>query len=259
MTTIPLKVSGVDTSHHQTGEPNLSAAVKAGVEFWYHKCTEGTSFVDSLYDLRRARASPTPIVFGGYHFARPSVGDARAEAAHFVKHLTIMPGDLLPALDIEEDGGLTDAQLDAWAKNFCDEVLKLTGYNCVVYTPYSLPSVAHLPLWVARYSNDNRAPVIPAGWQQETIRQFSNGTFGVPNSVPGFGHVDLNTYGKGKSIMDIRTMPTTTIEKKLTRGWRVDSAVGDLAEAEKFSEHDPRKGLLRRALEALKTIKPSNK
>lgn len=204
--TTALKINGADISHHQGGVLDFTKAKRAGLEFLYHKATEGNSYVDDMYKKRRAEADKAKVPFGAYHFARPETGDAAKEAKHFLDVAKPKPGDLLPVLDLEDNGKLNPQQLDTWARTFVETVTKLTGFKVMVYTPFALPSIGHCPLWVARYSNTNTSPVIPAPWKTATLRQFSNGVYGVPNKLPGFGAVDLNTYGPGASLKTI-TIP----------------------------------------------------
>ena len=187
--TKPLRVDGVDISHHQQQSIGWDALKRAGVQWMYHKCTEGVGFRDTNYNRRRLEAKKAGMPFGGYHFARPNAGDARKEARFFVTALNPEEGDLIPCLDLETKEHLDGMALVKWADEFCDEVEKLTGFVPLIYTPYMLSSAleAKALVWVPRYNDDNRPPVRP--WD---IWQFSNGQLGVPDSVPGLGHVDLN-------------------------------------------------------------------
>lgn len=195
-----LPVHGVDISHHQGGHIDWAAAKRAGVQFVYHKATEGDSYVDPMYVRRRKEVKTAGLPFGAYHFARPEVGDANIEATRFIKTADPQPGDLIPALDLETTEGLTQAQLETWAEAFSKKVKALTGYWPVVYTPY-LFSKGRVPgaRWVPRYNNDNRPPTQTG----VDIWQFSNGVLGVPNKVAGLGNVDLNTFRNATQLKDI--------------------------------------------------------
>lgn len=186
----PLPVDGADVSHHQP-PLNLARAKEEGLRFVYHKATEGDSYVDPKYRLRRQQARKAGIPFGAYHFARAEYlkgrPDAKAEARRFIEVAKPVPGDLRPALDLETAEGLTPGQLKTWAKAFSDEVFRLIGVRPVLYSPWELS--LGLTRWVPRYNNDNEPPRIP--WD---IWQFSNGVLGVPDAHPGLGHVDLNTF-----------------------------------------------------------------
>lgn len=197
-----MRVDGVDISHWQSGALDFSAAKKAGVKFVYHKATEGVTVKDSNYTKRRAEAKAAGVPFGAYHFARaqtPLKSDAVAEAKYFLSVAKPVEGDLYPVLDLETTEGLTNAQLREWAAAFIGE-LSEQGFKCVLYTNFDLGNVgAHL-LWTARYSNANTLPKL-SGWD---IWQFSNGVYGVPKSVAGFGNVDLNTMRAGLKVSDFQ-------------------------------------------------------
>jgi len=250
--TNPRKVHGVDISHHQNGTIGWAALRRAGVQFMYHKATEGTSFVDQNYEKRRKEARAAAVPFGAYHFARPESGDARQEARFFIKVAKPVPGDLAPCLDLETKEHLAGAALVEWADNFCDEVEKLTGVTPVVYTPYDLSFALERKaiFWVPRYNNSNTPPA-----RQWDIWQFSNGQFGVPNQVPGLGHVDLNTFNTGVSLADI--LIPVRAQVKTSKGENVDAAEKLLTTAEKRAkEGSERDTLLDRARRVLKKIKP---
>lgn len=203
MTVTPLKVHGSDVSHHQ-GTLNLKDAADHGLQFLYHKATEGTSFVDDEYAARRAAAKKAGIPFGAYHFARPKVGNADEEARHFLSTAKPVAGDLFPALDLEtNDSNLTQLQLTRWVAEFVAIVQSRVGVKPVIYTPFSLLKHFDAPLWVPRYNNTNTPPVTPKPWDKWDIWQFSNGVYGVPDSFPGLGHVDLNHLRDGFKVKDI--------------------------------------------------------
>jgi len=59
----------------------------------------------------------------------------------------------------------------------------------------------------ARHSNATRPPNIPESWKRYAIWQFSNGSFGRPNVVPGIGHCDLNTLAAAEGQLDRLHIP----------------------------------------------------
>jgi GH25 family lysozyme M1 (1,4-beta-N-acetylmuramidase) len=194
----PLRVDLVDISHHQSYKIDWAAAKKAGVKGVYHKATEGASFKDSSYAARRVAAAAARMPFGAYHFARPGLGDAASEARHFLAVAKPKPGDLAPMLDLEDTGGLTTAQLTTWVGVWVATVQKACKVRPIIYTPFNLGSHHGCPLWVARYHNGNAEPKVPAPWDRWDVRQFSNGTYGVPKRITGFpGPTDLNTLRAG--------------------------------------------------------------
>ena len=188
------RIDGVDFSHWQAGTVvNYTKARRSGVRFMWHKATESTTYVDASYGTRRQQ-SAGHLTFGAYHFARPSKTDGKTQAQFFLRHATVRKGDLRPALDLEDSGGLGIAALTAWAGKFVAEVEHQTGEKPFIYTPFDLNNNFDCPLWVARYSDAMSPPRVPKPWKTWTVWQFSNGVYGSPTSAPGIGgKVDLNT------------------------------------------------------------------
>lgn len=246
--TARMRIDGVDISRHQ-GDTKIDwrALKAAGVKWMYHKATEGSTFKDEHYQPRRLEAMKNGMPFGAYHFARPSGGDAKDEAAFFIQVAKPQPGDLRPCLDLEVMDGLSMPQIVTWADVFCAEVVRLTGVMPVIYTPYKLSDALESKaiFWVPRYNNSNTPPT--RGWD---IWQFSNGQYGVPNRVPGLGHVDLNHSKIGVQELLI---PVKGVPDPRTGGARVEHAISDLEKAEKKAPEGSRRDtILKRALRVLK-------
>lgn len=199
MTTKPLRIDGIDLSHYQPQKINYAAAKAAGVKFLYHKATEGTGWADPNYSLRRIEAKNSALLFGAYHFAQPTKNNAVAEADWFLKNAKPQPGDMLPALDLEVNpNNLSVSELSTWVNTWWSHVQHVLGIQRgVTYTHFTLTSTANTYLWVPRYTDSNATPVVPAPWGNFAIRQFSDGRYGVPNSVPGVGHCDINHIRDG--------------------------------------------------------------
>lgn len=248
--TMPLPVHGVDISHHQKNiNIDWTKLKNAGVQWMYHKASEGISLRDSAYLRRREQAKAAGMPFGAYHFARPSGGDARAEARFFIDVSRPMVGDLRPCLDLETREFVSGQALVDWADAFCDEIQRLVKVVPVVYTPYTLSQELEdrAIFWVPRYNNRNERP-----FRDWDIWQFSNGQLGLPNSVPGLGHVDLN-YSPKVSLAELQFPPQNNVPT--SRGRNVDEAITLLfqAKAKPGSERDT---LLKKASKILKSIKP---
>jgi GH25 family lysozyme M1 (1,4-beta-N-acetylmuramidase) len=145
--------------------------------------------------VRQARKAGVPV--GAYHFARPDRGDAAEEARFFLAKTDIRAGDMLPMLDLESSEGLSPSELTAWTGTWVRTVTRhLAGLGLrgrpIIYTPFNLEKGFGCFCWVARYSNDFRAPVVPRPWKRAVIWQHSNGRYGPVKNVAGFGSVDVN-------------------------------------------------------------------
>lgn len=212
MATKPRRVDVADISHHQSAV-NLGRAKEAGLKGIYHKTSEGDTMVDDKFMSRRLAARSVLLPFGGYHFARAERDDARAEAERFLRLVKPKPGDLVPALDLETDEGLTQKQLARWEETFSDVIEQGVGVRPVLYSPWSQFANGPQVQWVPRYNNSNTPPE-----QEWDMWQFSNGVLGVPNSYPGLGHCDLNTFGKGMTLKHLLIPKPEPTKRRILMG-----------------------------------------
>ncbi|MCA1702103.1 MAG: glycoside hydrolase family 25 protein [Actinobacteria bacterium] len=126
---------GIDISHWQ-GDIDWSYLATGNVKFVIAKATEGQDYVDPMYDDNKAGATGIGLKFTGYHFARPdaTLGDAAKEAAHFVQTAKLAKGNLIPALDLEANGGLSVTALQTWVRQWLKKVTSLVGAKPMIYS-----------------------------------------------------------------------------------------------------------------------------
>jgi len=194
---------GIDVSHHQ-GTIDWAQVAASGQRFVIAKATEGLFSVDPTYATNRAGAMAAGLVFGAYHFARPDLhpNDPTGEADHFVDTAQLGPGNIVPVLDLERSGDLTQAQLTAWILAWLGEVTARTGVRPMVYTSpngwanrtgdtTAVADAGYSLLWIAHWFVAE--PTVPANdWQGNgwAFWQYSN-----CGTVPGIsGCVDLDWY-----------------------------------------------------------------
>jgi GH25 family lysozyme M1 (1,4-beta-N-acetylmuramidase) len=202
----PGALPGIDVSHHQ-GVIDWSQVAGSGKRFAIAKATEGRTFVDPNYAFNKSGAEMAGVVFGAYHFARPdgTANDAIIEADHFVDVAELEPGNLIPVLDIERTGGLSQAQVTQWILDWLDRVTERLGVRPMIYTSpngwqtrtgntTAVADAGYIVLWVAHWGVS--APNVPAqnwsghGW---TFWQYGN-----CGTVPGIdGCVDVDWYETG--------------------------------------------------------------
>ncbi|MEO8438462.1 MAG: glycoside hydrolase family 25 protein, partial [Chloroflexota bacterium] len=195
---------GIDISHWQ-GAIDWTKVAAAGKQFAFMKASESTDYTDPTYVWNRQQARANGLYVGAYHFAQPSteIGDAIAEADHFLITATPASGDLLPVLDLERSGGLSQAALTTWVQAYVGRIFERTGVHAMIYvspnfwknymgdTTWFAINGFNI-LWVAHWTTATE-PLVPAqnwgggGW---TFWQYtSDGT------VPGIGgRVDLDRY-----------------------------------------------------------------
>ena len=189
---------GVDVSHWQ-GTIAWSQVDNAGVQFAFMKATEGTNYTDTMLARNWAATEQVGIYRGAYHFARPSVGSAPAQARYFVSKVGSFkqPGVLPPVLDLEATGGLGTAALRTWVSTWLTTVEDLTGRTPILYFSPSFwesnmgnsTAFTRYPLWIAHYTTAS-APRVPGGWSTWTFWQRTDS-----GRVSGIsGNVDMNRF-----------------------------------------------------------------
>lgn len=210
----PARRDAVDLSHHNVGVTlsTLRQAKQGGVRFVLHKATEGFGFVDSQYQARRRLSDLLELPFGGYHFAKPRVSGGRQQARHYLSVAQPRPGDVGPALDLEDPNniaGLSRAQVTDWVHDFIDECQRELGTSTgLLYTQFDLEDDFGWHLWAARYNDAMRPPRVPTPWSAWTIWQFTNGQAGIPRDTPGLGTIDASTLaGDPTTVLPSLTIP----------------------------------------------------
>lgn len=161
-----MALNGIDISNNN-GAMDLSGIP---FDFVICKATEGTTFVDSYCDGFIQQAYKLGKLTGVYHFAR--TGNAKEQARYFVAAIEGYVGKTALFLDWENAGTYDTSVLSqgpGWAKEWLDEVYRLTGVRPMVYMSksvcreYDWSAVAkEYSLWMAQYPNYE-----PTGYQAE--------------------------------------------------------------------------------------------
>src|SRR3954452_1229763 len=209
----PGTLEGLDVSHWQNTIDWLAVAA-AGRSFSYIKASEDVDFVDNMYATNRAAANAAGVGLGAHHSATPasSSGDGGAEADHFVDTAKPASGDLLPVLDLERSGGLSQTALITWVRDWLDRVEERTGVRAVIYCSPNFwktymgdttwfANNGYEVLWVAHWTTASD-PTVPGGaWGANGWTFWQYTSSGV---VPGIaGRVDLNRFN-GSDLKAVR-------------------------------------------------------
>jgi len=173
----------VDLSNHQK-HVNVAALRRAGIKGGWHKATEGASFHDALFGLRRAEFGHHGLRFGAYHFAQPGEHGAYLQADVFSDVVDRLERhDLRPVLDLEATNGLAAKKLETWARLWCQRVKHNLGVWPLVYSypafldGLGLRSPIGGGLWLASYDrNDGKEHPyrVPPPWRRAVAHQFSS-------------------------------------------------------------------------------------
>lgn len=201
-------VEGIDISSNQ-GEVDWTAVKAAGKTFAFVRATLGGHQPDAKFSVNWPCMKDAGIIRAAYHFFWPAT-PWRVQADSFLETLgPLSPGDLPPALDLEEAIAKSDPRRhDIWqdipanqrlsmVQNWLDTVEDATGLRPIIYTRQNfiepllgadLGALSTYPLWIAHYGVSE--PRIPPAWTSWTFWQYSDqGTAGGVHT-----QVDCNRF-----------------------------------------------------------------
>ncbi|MDR3546492.1 MAG: GH25 family lysozyme [Candidatus Limnocylindrales bacterium] len=196
-------LEGIDVSHYQ-GVIDWPSVAAAGKHFAIVQATDGETCLDPMYATNHANARAAGTRVTAYHFAEPSStpGEAIVQADWFVNSAALLPGDLVPALDLEQTGGLSVSDLQAWVGAWLGEVTAKLGVRPMIYASPAFWATSmgdttmfadqgYSVLWIAHWGTSS--PTVPAGnWDGHgwTFWQYTS-----TGSVAGIsGNVDLDRF-----------------------------------------------------------------
>ncbi len=187
---------------HPSGQAiNWSQVHSDGHSFAIVKATEDVTYTNPYFASDWSAIKANGMYRGAYHFARPGSSSGAAQAAYFLSFVgnTSEGGDLPPALDLEDSGGLSSGALIAWTQDFVSTVAAQTGRKPMIYSypnfwknqMANTTAFTSYPLWIANYTGTSSPTYpLPGGWAQYTFWQYTSSA-----SVPGIsGNVDLSRY-----------------------------------------------------------------
>lgn len=170
-------IRGLDVSHHN-GTMDWPSLKEKGFQFAFFKATEGTGFVDKMFDANVKAASQEGFLIGAYHFFRPGQ-DAIDQANHFLNTVAGHVLTLPHVLDWEvSDHVRAGVQISA-ARAWLQLVETRSKRKPIIYgspsflTDLGLPlNFADYALWVANYGVN--APKIPKPWHKYAFWQTTD-------------------------------------------------------------------------------------
>ena len=155
-------IKGVDISNWQ---PNINyqALKDAGVEIVIMKASESNYYRDKYLDQHYNGCKAKGIKVGFYHFFRCDK-PAKEQAQFFINCIAGKQYDVKLVLDIETNEGQGKDTVTNMAREFLEEVKRLTGTTPMIYTftsfanSYLDSSLSCYPKWIAHYSPLNPNP-----------------------------------------------------------------------------------------------------
>ena len=229
-------VSGLDVSEHQPSV-DWGQQWNLGARFAYIKATEGNYYTNPVFASQYSGAQAAGLIRGAYHYANPAASSGADQARIFVQSGGGWSGDgytMPPVLDFEGNPyagrtingfyqgnicyDMSPDALTAWARDFSNTMLSLTGRLPVIYTGNywwkdcvgNPLGFGDNPLWLASYPSapsDNAGP-IPASWSTYSIWQYADsGKFAGDQNVWAGDYAGLQRFATGTP----RTDPTRKV------------------------------------------------
>jgi len=190
-------VKGMDVASYDD-VTDWNAAKADGIEYAFIRVSDGLQYPDPTFASKWPAAKAAGMLRGAYQYFRPAE-DPIAQADLLLNATgPMMPGDLPPVLDLEVNGGLTQAQVTAAVKMWIDHVTAAIGRPPIVYAGlYSWPDLTGgadfttSPLWIAQYTSA-ACPNIPGPWTKWLFWQdtASGSAAGVANP----GNLDMDVF-----------------------------------------------------------------
>jgi lysozyme len=203
------EVHGIDVSHFQDviDWKRLMAVTTYGdtirFNFVYIKATQGMILEDEMFEENWEDARDQHVVRGAYHYFLPDK-NAGLQADNFILNVKLKPGDLPPAVDIEEARGKSKKEIIEGLKTFIQKIEEHYGVKPIIYSnlnfieDYLSDDFKDYPFWISHFYEDE----LPA---DENIHwlfwQHSNKTdlLGINGNVDA--DVFNGTYGAFDSLL----------------------------------------------------------
>lgn len=158
----PFHIHGIDVSRYQQ---QIDWARVVGtqvrhkrIHFAFIKATEGSAMKDPYFDYNWKHSRQNGLVRGAYHYFLPDI-NPQHQAQHFIRTVRLQSGDLPPVVDVEEQRGMTPAQVRRHLKVFLELLRRHYGVRPIIYTnrDFYKNHFAHQPdfkpyaFWIAHY------------------------------------------------------------------------------------------------------------
>lgn len=179
---------GIDVSHYQGNIDWDAVADGTPISYVYLKATEGAALVDNTYERNLQEARRVGLSVGSYHFYRPNV-DWKQQFDNMVSVVKMEDQDLVPIIDIEHRGSVSEATFISDLRAFIEKVTEYYGKKPLLYTyhnfynRYLTGQFSDYHFMIARYRSDS--PTLDDGKDYIMWQYTSTG------SIPGIrGNVD---------------------------------------------------------------------
>ena len=192
---------GIDVSRYQGIIDWDQVAGSYLISYAYLKATEGASLVDKTYHRNLKEAKRVGLSVGAYHFYRPNIS-WKEQYDNFTSVVKAKDQDLIPIIDIEHRGRVSEKKFIEDLEKFIEKVTKFYGKKPLLYTfhnfynKYLSGCFPDYPWMIARYRDDK--PLLNDGRDYVVWQYTATGT------IPGVeGDVDRSRIMGNYSLDNI--------------------------------------------------------
>lgn len=175
-------LKGLDLYERSAGL-DYNEVKKDGYEFILHKASEGYTYLDKKFKTEIPKIKAAGLLTGAYVFSRPSSSKAEDEAQTILRQIKEVGGvDLPPILDMEDNGGLSDSDLQAYVTKWRVAIQKEDSRKPILYVNMNFynklkPIIKDFTLWIAEYQVKEPQIKDYAFWQMTNQDKEQGGTF----------------------------------------------------------------------------------
>lgn len=201
---------GIDVSEWQ-GYIDYAAVRNTGIDVVYIRSSEGSNYIDPYFRDNYENAKDNGLKVGFYHYVTArTTTEALIQAKFFVSVIKATSPDCRLAMDFENFGDLSKAEINEIAEVFLAEVARLSGKEVVIYSDaynaaytFTKELASKYPIWVADYYVSE-----PGNGNWNTWVGFQYTDRGRITGISGY--VDRDYFTDGILLSDSSTIPTET-------------------------------------------------
>ena len=207
-------VHGIDLSHYQGEVFWETVGENTKMAYVYLKATEGGNRIDAQYERNIEMAHRHGLKVGSYHFFRPKT-PVITQLENFMMQCRPGEQDLIPMIDVETTGGLSNEEFCDSLHAFLDLVEQTYHQSPLIYTfrnfynRHLIGQINDYKLMIAMYTDEE--PELADG-RDITMWQYTS-----PGRIVGVrGNVDKSRFMGNHGLRDIKFNHVRRLEKQVS-------------------------------------------
>ena len=207
-------VHGIDLSHYQGEVFWETVGENTKMAYVYLKATEGGNRIDAQYERNIEMAHRHGLKVGSYHFFRPKT-PVITQLENFMMQCRPGEQDLIPMIDVETTGGLSNEEFCDSLHAFLDLVEQAYHQSPLIYTfrnfynRHLIGQINDYKLMIAMYTDEE--PELADGRDITMWQYTSHGRI-----VGVRGNVDKSRFMGNHGLRDIKFNHVRRLEKQVS-------------------------------------------